>query len=504
MEEITGVIKSIRFTSDKTGYTVCDVRSEKAITTLVGIMPMLAIGENIVARGEYVYHADYGRQFKVESCERKTPTREEEIEEYLSSGIIKGLGPATARKIVELFKDQTFQIIQFEPYRLTEISGITPDKALFYGQAFLEHENMRNIVMLMQRYGVSSGAASKVWKKYGTRAESEIRNNPYCLSEPPVSLSFTVCDRIALATGFEPYSKERLKSAVLHVISAFVSNGHTFCPREELLKGTVKIARVEKEFVEDAFDALVLEGRLVVEKQHPDRIYPENLIQAERYCTRRLTSLNFMDLEGFNALDTLLDDYESLHGIHLDDIQRQAIQCAASHGLCVITGGPGTGKTTIIKGLIHVFESRGQSVILAAPTGRAAKRISETAGCEAKTLHRLLEVGYSIDDEERPYFMRNEDNPLSADVIIIDEASMLDLPMLSALLQALPDKARLILVGDADQLPSVGPGRVLADMIQSEAFPVVKLETIFRQSGESLIISNAHLINQGQMLSLIH
>ncbi len=503
MEQISGVIKSIRYTSEKTGYTVCDLRSDKSVITLVGIMPLLIVGENVVASGAFVQHADYGRQFKVETCERKNPTREEEIIEYLSSGFIKGLGPTTAQRIVDEFKEKTFEILQFEPYRLSEIKGITSEKALAFGQAFLEHESMRGIVMLMQRYGVPSSYAAKIWKRFGAQAETEIRRNPYRLSEGDIGLGFSVCDRIAFSLGLEPYSKERLKSALIYLLNASIANGHTYTPKDELIRLGIKLTKVNEELILDAFDALRLEGRVFAERQHPDRIYSDALIEAERYCARRLSALNgqrndILERES----DALLSEYEACNNIYLDDIQKSAVKCALAQGVSIITGGPGTGKTTIIKSLIHVFESKGLSVILAAPTGRAAKRVSETSGYEAKTIHRLLEVGYSIGEEERPYFMRNEDNPLSADTMIIDEASMIDIVMMSALLQAFPQGARLILVGDADQLPSVGPGKVLSDIIQCESFPVVKLETIFRQSEESLIITNAHLINQGNIPTL--
>ena len=500
MEQITGSIKSIRYTNEKNGYTVCDLQKDNSVITLVGIMPLLVVGENVTASGEFVNHPDYGRQFKVESCERKNPTREEEIQVYLSSGFIKGLGPTTAQRIVEAFKDKTFQILQFEPFRLSEIKGITPEKALSFGQAFLDHENMRGIVMLMQRYGVPASFAAKVWKRFGTYAEAEIRENPYRLAESDIGLSFSVCDKIGFSLGIEPYSKERLKSALLFLLHSSISNGHTFTPKVELVRLGVKLTKVSEELILDAFDALLMEGGIFVERQHPDRVYNQALLEAERFCAMKLAFLNQERNDGlFEDSDTNLLRYESNQNIFLDEIQKKAVKCALAQGISIITGGPGTGKTTIIKSLIQLFEAKGLSVILAAPTGRAAKRISETSGCEAKTIHRLLEVAYSIDEEEKPYFMRNEENPLSADVMIVDEASMIDIMMMSALLKAYPQDARLILVGDADQLPSVGPGKVLSDIIRSEKFPVVKLETIFRQSEESLIITNAHLINQGIM-----
>lgn len=501
MEQIKGTIRSIRYTNTKNGYTVCDLKTDNNTqVTLVGIMPMLVEGENVVATGIYVSHPDYGRQFKVEQCERSIPTLEEEIIQYLSSGFIKGLGKVTANSIVEKFKEETFDIFQFEPYRLAEIKGITPEKALSYGQAFLEHENMRNIIMLMQKYGVSSDIAVKIWDRFGSHAEKEVRQNPYRLAEADIGLDFSICDRIALSQGIEPNSLERLKSALLYLLSAETTKGHTFSPKEELIKLGVKLTKVPEELLNNAFDSLLLEEMIFVERQYPDRVYSEEMIEAERYLARKLTGLNSKrDDYWIKDCDILITDYERDQNVYLDNIQKEAIKCALSQRICVITGGPGTGKTTIIKTLIQIFESKGLYTVLAAPTGRAAKRVSETSGYEAKTIHRLLEVGYSIEDNEKPYFMRNEDNPLLADVMIIDEASMIDIVMMESLLKAFPWEASLILVGDADQLPPVGPGKVLSDIIESGAFPVVKLETIFRQTEESRIITNAHLINQGNM-----
>lgn len=504
MEKIKGTINSIRYTNTKNGYTVCDLKSDNNThVTLVGIMPMLIIGENVVATGEFVSHPDYGKQFRVEQCERNIPTREEGIVKYLSSGFIKGLGKVTAKNIVDKFKEKALEIFQFEPYRLAEIKGITPQKALLYGQAFLEHENMRNIIMLMQKYGVSSDLAAKVWNRFGTHAEEEVRKNPYRLTETDIGLEFSICDRIAFSLGLEPTSLERLKSALLYLLSTERAKGHTYSPKEDLIKLCIKLTKVSEDLIGNAFDTLLLEELIFVERQFPDRVYSEDMIEAERYCARKLTSLNNeRDDYWVKDCDTLLREYEKNQNIYLDNIQNEAIKCALSHRICVITGGPGTGKTTIIKTLIQIFEGLGLSAVLAAPTGRAAKRISETSGYEAKTIHRLLEVGYSIEDNEKPYFMKNEDNPLLADVLIVDEASMIDIIMMEALLKAFPWESSLILVGDADQLPSVGPGNVLSDIIESGSIPVVKLETIFRQTEESMIITNAHLINQGNMPSI--
>ncbi|NMA65254.1 MAG: AAA family ATPase, partial [Clostridiaceae bacterium] len=498
--QICGVIKSIRYTNEKNGYTVCDVQSENKVITFVGTMPLLNVGECIIAEGRFVTHATYGHQFMVESCERRKPSKEDEMRDYLSSGFIKGLGPATARKIVDTFKDKTFHIFENEPHRLTEIKGISPQKALLFSQAFIERENIRHIVMLLNKFNVSSSYAMKVWKRYGTYAETEIQKNPFLLAESDIGLNFSVCDRIASYYGIEPYYKERLKSALLYILNKFTASGNTYANKTELLNEGAKLTKVSEEFLIDAFDSLMLEGRIYVEKRFPDRVYIDSLFQAEKYCSQKLNLLN-ETFDDFNEIETdkLLGEFEKNNDIYLDEDQKKAIKSALNQGVFIITGGPGTGKTTIIKSLINIFESKRFSVTLTAPTGRAAKRISETTGCEAKTIHRLLEVGYSIDDEEEPYFMRNEDNPLDFDVIIIDEASMIDIILMSALLKAVLRGTRLILVGDVDQLPSVGPGKVLSDIIESEKFPVAKLTTIFRQAEQSLIVTNAHLINQGLM-----
>lgn len=498
--QISGVIKSIRYTNEKNGYTVCEVESEQKLVTMVGIMPLLSVGEYVTAKGKYVTHPTYGRQFEVESCERKKPSKEDEIMDYLSSGFIRGLGPATAKKIVETFKDKTFEIFEKEPYRLSEIKGISPQKALFFGQAFIEHEHIRNIVMFLNKFNISSGYAAKVWKRYGTYAGAEIQKNPYLLAENDIGVSFAECDRIAQYYGIEPYHKERLKCALLYILNKFTANGNTYAKKNELIDQGVRLTKVSEEYLLDAFDSLLLEGRICVEKRFPDRVYTDFLFQAECYCAHKLNLLNrvFCDFDD-GETDKLLEEYEKNNNICLDEIQKMAIKSALNQGVFVITGGPGTGKTTIIKVLISIFQSRGLSIALTAPTGRAAKRVSEATGCEAKTIHRLLEVGYNIEEDEEPYFMHHEDNPLEYDVIIVDEASMIDIVLMSSLLNAILDGTRLIIVGDADQLQSVGPGKVLSDIIDSGQFPVVKLTTIFRQAEQSLIVTNAHLINQGSM-----
>jgi len=498
--QISGVVKSVRYTNEKNGYTVCEVEVEKELVTMVGIMPLLKAGEYISAEGRYVTHMTYGRQFMVEICEIAKPSKEEEMIDYLSSGFIKGLGPATARNIVETFRDKTYEIFEKEPYRLSEVKGISPQKALLFGQAFIEHENIRQIVMLLAKFNISSRYAARVWRKFGIFAGAEIQKNPYVLAESDIGISFEECDKIAQYYGIEPYHKERLKSAVLYLLNKFRANGNTYAIKADLIEQVAKLANVSREFILDAFDALLLEGRICIEKRFPDRVYTDYLIEAERYCARKLCLLN-EDFHDFDAdeTDELIEEYEKNNDIYLDELQKTAIKSALNKGVCVITGGPGTGKTTIIKTLISIFKSRGLDVALTAPTGRAAKRVSEATGWEAKTIHRLLEVGYRIEEDEEPYFMHHEDNPLTYDVIIVDEASMIDIVIMSSLLRAIPDGTRLILVGDADQLQSVGPGKVLSDIIESGRFPVVKLTTIFRQSEQSLIVTNAHRINQGLM-----
>lgn len=498
MEQVSGIVRSIIYTNENNGYTVCEIRDGKRVHILVGTMPMLMPGESVVATGEWTRHPDYGPQFAVSQCKRQVPTELEEMERYLASGFIKGLGPSTAKKIVERFGEETFEVLQNDSLRLTEIKGIKPEKALAFGQAFAEHEAMRGVVMLAQRFGLSSLYATKIWKKFGASAETEIQKNPYRLMDSDIGLGFKTCDSIALGLGIDPCSEFRLKSALWYLLGLSALNGHTYCPREELLREAQKLTGAPESLMQNAFDGLLLESAIHVERQHPDRVYTHYLFEAERYCARRLIALRcsigdspVRDIRGWLA------DYENRHRIILDENQKAAVMIALENGVTVITGGPGTGKTTIIKVLIEIFQEHGINVLLCAPTGRAAKRISETSGYEAKTVHRLLEVAYEIGQDDQVCFSRNEENPLDADAIIMDEASMIDIVIMSSLLKALKPGTRLILVGDADQLPSVGPGKVLSDIIESGEIPVVKLDRIFRQSEESMIIVNAHRINRG-------
>jgi len=498
MEQVTGIVKSIIFSNEDNGYTVCEIKEGRKVHILVGAMPMLIPGESITALGEWRNHPDYGPQFAVYQCKRQIPTELEEMERYLASGFIKGLGPSTAKKIVARFKEETFAILQSDPLRLTEIKGIKPEKALAFGQAFSEHEAMRGVVMLMQKFGLSSLYAAKIWKKFGASAEREIRENPYRLMDPDIGLGFKTCDSIALGLGIDPSAEIRLKSAISYLLSLSTLNGHTYCPKDELINEAKKLTRAPEHLVLNAFDGLLLESVIYVERQHPDRVYSRYLFEAERYCARRLAALNQAMANGIaGSVHAWLSDYERKNRISLDENQKAAIETALKNGVAVITGGPGTGKTTIIKALIEIFREQGIKVLLCAPTGRAAKRISETSGYEAKTVHRLLEVAYEIGQDDKACFSRNEQNPLDADAVIMDEASMIDIVIMSSLLKALRPGTRLILVGDADQLPSVGPGKVLSDIIESGTVPVVKLDRIFRQSEESAIIVNAHRINRG-------
>lgn len=504
LEEIKGIVCAIRYSNEKNGYTVCDIRTEdNTRTTLVGVMPLLVEGEDIIALGQFVNHASYGRQFQVSSCKREKPSEEGNILKYLSSGLIKGVGPATAKKIVKEFGQETFNVLQFEPLKLTKIKGISDEKALGFAEAFIERENMRSIIMFMNQFGVSSNYAIKIWNLFGSEAEQEVKNNPYRLSEPDIGLSFAVSDKIAFSLGFDANSLERLKCALLYSISNSIAQGNTYTPKDSLIKRAARLTRAGEELLLNAFDSLLIDSLIYVEHQYPDRVYTDELIEAERYIARKLAGLNVKrDEYWVDESKKIITEYQSQQKAELDIIQIKAVECAMTQGVSVITGGPGTGKTTIIKILIEIFEGMGLTTILAAPTGRAARRISETSGYEAKTIHRLLEVGYKIEENEKPLFMRNEDNPLLADVLIIDEASMLDITMTTALLKAFPWEGRLVLVGDSDQLPSVGPGKILSDIIECQSFPVVKLETIFRQAEESQIIKNAYLINQGVMPDL--
>lgn len=496
--EIEGTIEEIIYKNDSNGYTVCEVRGEKSFTA-VGYMPFLNSGETIKASGRWVTHPDYGEQFKVELYEKVMPKTSDAIEKYLSSGIVKGVGPATAAKIVQKFGQATLEVISSEPQRLSEIKGISLDKAIAIGQALDEQRGLREIVMFLQEYGISPSTCIKIHKAYGDQAVSKLKENPYRLCEEVFGIGFRTADRIAMKLGIDPASKFRIKSGIRYILNHAASNGHTYLPEDMLKERTQDILGGCDADIEDALVSLIFDRAVVTEKfDDMTRVYLTSFYNAEQGVCKRLLALS--QQRYVTALDRFEDKLlkiQTEEGIQLAQMQREAIREAMTNGVLVITGGPGTGKTTIIKSIIRLLMDDGFRIMLAAPTGRAAKRMSEATGFEARTIHRLLEIGYTGDDNEL-LFQRNEENPVEADVIIIDEMSMVDILIMNHLLKAVPPGARLILVGDADQLPSVGAGSVLQDIIGCSSVKTVRLAEIFRQAGESMITVNAHRINRGE------
>ncbi|OPZ92908.1 MAG: ATP-dependent RecD-like DNA helicase [Firmicutes bacterium ADurb.Bin419] len=494
-----GIVEDIIFANEINGYTVCELKGEKEIITAVGFMPFVNIGEMLRVSGNWVTHPDYGEQLKVELYEKLLPKTVEAMERYLASGLIRGVGPASAKKIVKKFGEDTINIIEFHPEKLSEIKGINHEKALRIGQAFHEQKALRDVVMFFQEYGISPTYCAKIYQIYGENTIEEIRNNPYKLSDEKIGISFKTSDMIARGLGVDPKSKFRISSGVKYVLSHIAMDGHSFVEDDRLKEYTSNLLDVEIDNIEDALISLLMDKSIYIERDNAySRVYLSSLYNAEAGTARKLVELSSMRFKGdISDFDEKILEVQKKEGIVLAQNQKDAVREALVSGVLIITGGPGTGKTTIIKSIINLLTGEGYDVLLAASTGRAAKRMTEATGFEAKTIHRLLEIGY-VGKEDELVFSKNEANPIDGDVIIIDEMSMVDIILMNHLLKAIEPGTRLILVGDVDQLPSVGPGKVLQDLIRSEMIKTVKLREIFRQAEESLIIVNAHKINNGE------
>ena len=497
-ETLAGIVDSVIFQSDDTGYTVCEIECEDGLpAVLVGTMPYIAEGDNIIALGKWTVHSTYGKQFRVESYEKVLPTSENDILRYLASGAIKGIGPKTAEKIVEKFGSDTFDIIENHHEWLSDIPGISKRKADDINSSFIQMSGARNVMLFCSDY-FSSDLSMKIYNKWGGSAIDIIKSNPFRLCSEFVGIGFIKADSIAASCGLPYDSKSRIESGIFHLLSnAAHSNGHTCLPRKKLTDATSELLSIEFDKIDEIIAELVIMGKLIEKEfQNDYYIYDPKMRLAEEYVARKLfqldklcASINKSDTEAF-ILKT-----EREAGIKYAPMQKQAIYAALNNGVTILTGGPGTGKTTIIKALISIFESIGCDVALAAPTGRAAKRMSEATGYEAKTVHRLLEMEFKSGDELK--FVRNASFLLDENVFIIDESSMLDIQLTEALLLAIKPGSRIIFIGDRDQLPSVGAGNLLADLIASKKFTTVCLSEIFRQSENSMIVMAAHSINEG-------
>ena len=504
MEKIKGYVEHIVFRNEDNGYTVFQLNHEDGEITCVGSFNYIAEGELLELQGEYVMHSSYGLQLSVSSAEVKEPEDLMSIERYLGSGAVKGLGAALAGRIVRKFKEDTFRIIEEEPERLAEVKGISERKAREIAEQVEGKRDMRKAMIYLQKYGISTTLAAKIFKQYGQKVYHVLEENPYQLADDVQGVGFKTADEIAMRIGIHTDSDYRIRSGIFYALLQAVAEGHIYLPQELLLRRTSALLEVEIQDIEKYLTDLAMEKKIILKQSEEGvRVYPTNYYYMELNTAKMLHDLNVHAEIDEEYVRKRLELIEQDAGLSLDKRQREAVIEAVKHGILILTGGPGTGKTTTINAMIHYFESQGLDIFLAAPTGRAAKRMTEATGYEAQTIHRLLEVnGNPEENEGRSGFSRNEENPLEADVIIIDEVSMVDLPLMHALLRAIVPGTRTIFVGDENQLPSVGPGSVLKDLQQAGCFATVRLTLIFRQAAESDIVINAHKINNGEMVVL--
>ncbi len=509
MMKLEGYVEHIIYRNTENGYSVLNLVSEGEETTVVGVFHYISEGELLELEGEYTEHPLYGQQFHAKNFEVKAPRDALAMERYLGSGAIKGIGAALAARIVRRFGEKTFEIMEKEPERLAEIKGISERKAREIAEQMEEKRDLRRAMVFLQEYGISVNLAAKIYEQYGQEIYRIVKENPYRLADDIAGVGFRTADEIAKRAGIREDSDFRIRSGILYTLLSASSEGHTCLPEELLLKRALELLGVPEKAVERQIDNLSMDRKLVrrllpwAEGQEKTFVYGSASYYAELSTAAMLCRLNLSLETSDTEIDTRLHQISRQSKILLDKRQREAVAEAVKHGVLILTGGPGTGKTTTINAMIRYFEAEGLEILLAAPTGRAAKRMTEATGCQARTIHRLLEPSGTPNSEGgRAPFMKNEDDPLEADVIIIDEMSMVDLYLMQALLKAVVPGTRLVLVGDVNQLPSVGPGSVLQDLIRSGAFPVVRLTKIFRQAAESDIIVNAHKINRGEKITL--
>lgn len=497
--EINGIISSVIYLNDENGYAVVRMETDSSeMVTAVGCLPYIAPGEMISAEGSWVTHAQHGRQFKIEQSNRLLPTSADGIYEYLAGSTVKGIGPATAALIVDRFKEKSLDILEMHPEKLAEIKGISLTKAKDLSASFKKQAGVRRLTEFLCAYGIKPLVALKLYRAYGSAALETVHENPYIISASHIGASFAEADNLALELGIEGDSINRISAAVLFELQHNSGNGHCFIPRDKLIAATSQLISVPADLVSDAIDSLSENGGLVCDKvANLNVCYLTELYEAETYTAERLKSMVGLKTESSANIERLITKLESLYDISYAPLQKQSIELALNNRILVITGGPGTGKTTILKGILSLYDELELETLLAAPTGRAAKRMSELTGREASTIHRLLGAKMA-EDGETVVFSKHEGDPLNCDALVLDECSMVDITLMSSLLKALKPGCRLVLVGDADQLPSVGPGNVFSDIIRSQTVPTVRLTEIFRQKGDSRIVRNAHMINRGE------
>jgi len=501
MEKMIGIVEDIIYRNDNNGYTILAVSTDQGEKTCVGTMFQLSVGEEIAMEGKVTTHPIYGMQFNVDSFTTNIPQEKNAFERYLGSGAIKGVGPVLAKKIVEKFTEDTFRVIEEEPERLEEVKGISMAKAQTIAETFYNQRTMRQAIIFLQEYSISLTYGMKIYEHYKDKLYQVIRDNPYRLAEDIYGIGFKLADSIAAKSGIEKDHPHRIMSAITYVLNQGALDGHVYLTKADLVNRTVDLLKIEIDYIDHILMELQMKSSIVVVGENGEEIiYLAHYYNMEDYCGHKLCSLLTYEAEGIKNVDKLIDNYEKTQKISMDIVQREALHFGAKYPLFVLTGGPGTGKTTTINALIYMYEQAGLSINLAAPTGRAAKRMTETTGYEAKTIHRLLEINFT-GDTTRQSFERNEDYPLECDVLILDEASMVDISLFFHVLKAVPEGARLIIVGDKDQLPSVGAGNVLRDLIHvKRLIPTLILDKIYRQDESSAIIVNAHKIHQGHMI----
>ena len=507
-ETVTGYIDHIIFRNEENGYTVMVVKNSEneEELTCVGSFPAVSQGTTIQASGIYTHHPVYGKQFQISSFVEKIPEDTYAMERYLGSGAIKGIGAALAARIVRRFGEDTIRIVEEEPERLAEVKGISEKKAREIAAQVTEKTEMRKAMIFLQKYGISLNLGAKIYQKYKDSLYTVLQENPYRLAEDISGVGFKIADEIAARIGIHADSDYRIRSGMLYTLLQASGEGHTYLPKDQLFARCAKLLGVDESYMEKHLMDMLLDRKLVMQEKKGEKIiYPSQYYYLELNTARMLCELNICCPEDENIVEKRIASIEKETGTVLDEMQKKAVTEAAGHGLFILTGGPGTGKTTTINAIIRFFEGEGAELRLAAPTGRAAKRMTEATGYEAQTIHRLLELNGMPEDDRSTgavHFERNAQNPLEADVIIIDEMSMVDIRLMHSLLLAITAGTRLILVGDENQLPSVGPGNVLRDIIHSGCFPVIELTKIFRQASESDIVVNAHKINRGEPVEI--
>ncbi len=496
--ELTGQVESVIYRNDENGYTVIELMGEDSPITATGQMPLISVGENVKLYGVFKNHPTYGEQFVVSACERTMPKNLDGILKYLSGGAVKGIGPSTASRLVLEFGEETLSVLENDPERVAKLRGFSLKKAMDISEQLKRTVGIRELMLYLSSYTVSPNAALKIWKKYGVDAINKLEENPYILCEEGIGLSFETADAIALSKDHTKDARVRVRAALSHVLSHNLCNGHTCLPKDKLMITAASLLEIDPAAVESALEEMLFDSSLIEDVlSEKEFIFLPSMYDCEQYIAARLKMILRFPAVSIPGVEEKIGEIERKDSIRYADLQKKAISEALTKGLLILTGGPGTGKTTTLNAIIRLLKESGQTVLLCAPTGRAAQRMSELTGEEAKTIHRTLEVSFS--SEDAPKFRHNERNMLKCDALIIDEVSMVDSSLMEAVMRALPMSCRLILVGDSNQLPSIGAGNVLYELIESKMIPTVELREIFRQSMKSLIVTNAHRIIKGEM-----